>query len=91
MLITATSVAAVGVLVPGLARWIEWLWNKLAFALGYVNGRILLTLVFFIVVTPVAYVMKLAGKGNLILKGGRKTYFTDRNHLYTSEDLENPW
>ena len=52
-------------------------WMAFANALGWVNTRILLVLVFFVVITPVAVVMRLFGKDLLSqrLEPGTETYW----------------
>ena len=67
------------------------LWMKIAEAMGYVSGKILLSIVFIIVVIPLSFFAKLRGKINMKLKPGGDSYFTTRNHLFIKKDLENPW
>lgn len=52
-------------------------WMKFAYALGWVNTRILLTLFFFLIITPVAVAMRLLGKDILSqrLDPGAETYW----------------
>jgi len=55
-------------------------WTLLAHALGWVNTRILLALVFFVVLAPVALVMRLFGKDPLERRRDRRrpTYWRTR-------------
>jgi hypothetical protein len=79
-------------LIPAAARGIEWAWMKLAFALGWVNSRILLSVIYFVFLLPIAWISRLFTKDPLALRS-RKTssLFVTRNHLYTKKDLENIW
>ncbi|MES2794492.1 MAG: SxtJ family membrane protein [Bacteroidota bacterium] len=71
---------------------IAWAWSKIGLALGYINGNILLSIIFFIILTPIALAMRyLAGKDNLVLKKPKQSVFTIRNHQYEAKDLENVW
>lgn len=71
---------------------IAWLWGKVGMALGYINGNILLSIIFFIILTPIALIMRyLAGKDNLLLRAPKETVFTTRNQKYEAKDLENVW
>lgn len=71
---------------------IAWAWSKIGLALGYINGNILLSIIFFIILTPIALVMRfLAGKDNLLLKKPKDSVFTIRNYKYEAKDLENVW
>ena len=70
------------------ARWcgraalapVERGWSLLAHALGWVNTRILLALVFFVVLAPVALVMRAFGKDPLERRRDRRrpTYWRTR-------------
>ncbi len=71
---------------------IAWAWGKIGMALGYINGNILLSIIFFLLLTPIALVMRfLAGKDNLTLRIPKDTVFTTRNQKYEAKDLENVW
>lgn len=79
-------------MIPPVARAIEWGWLKLALALGWINSRILLTVIYFVFLMPVAWVAKLFTKDPLMLKKkDASTLYVTRNHQYTKEDLENIW
>jgi Saxitoxin biosynthesis operon protein SxtJ len=71
---------------------IIWAWNRLASFLGYLNGTILLSAVYYLVLCPIAYFYRLRHPDALQLKKkSTGTYFTTRNHTYTAKDLENMW
>lgn len=71
---------------------IIWLWDKIAHILGWINTRVLLSLVFFLFLTPIALLRKLFSKKDpLKLKNTQTSTFVDRNHTYVSKDLENIW
>jgi len=73
-----------------LAEKIAMLWLKLAGVLGVINGKILLSIVFFIFLTPIAFLNKLFAKNMLqIKKEDRNSVFIERNVMYKKEDLEN--
>jgi len=48
-----------GLFVPPLAKFFHVWWMRLAFALGYVNSRILLTVIYFLVFLPYGLVSRL--------------------------------
>lgn len=93
LLYVGTSVGALTLLWPALAQWISWGWYKLAEGLGYVNSRILLTLVFFGFLLPVAVLYRFFNRDMLALKSGRtdKSLYKERNHTYSADDLKNVW
>ncbi len=45
-----------------LFRTLYGIWMKFAHALGWVNTRIILTIVYFLAITPVALFFRIAGK-----------------------------
>lgn len=57
--------AGTGLLLPGLLRPVYYLWMKLGHALGWINTRIILGLVFFVMFAPVALVLRVFGKDPL--------------------------
>lgn len=54
-----------GLLAPTLLKWPAALWWKLAMVLGYVNARVILTLAFVIVLTPIGLLWRLIGNDPL--------------------------
>ncbi len=50
-------------------------WMRLASALGYVNSRVLLALMFYVVMTPYGLVMRAFGRDPLSRRGSRKTTY----------------
>ena len=54
-----------GAIVPKLLTPVYWIWMKLALLLGWVNTRLLLGIIFFVIITPMAVVMKVFGRDAL--------------------------
>lgn len=84
-------VGLIGLFSPTLGKMVHWGWMQFAKALGFVNSRILLGLVFFVILFPLSLLYRLTNKDHLNLKPGKASYFKERNHLFTKKDLENPW
>lgn len=93
LLYVALGVGALTLLLPALARWVSFGWFKLAEGLGYINSRILLSLVFFAFLFPIALLYRLSNRNPLALRHGRRatSLFTERNHTYSAKDLDNIW
>lgn len=88
----AMGIGVVSIFIPAAARAIEWVWFKIALGLGWVNSRILLSIIYFIFLMPLAWLSRLFTKDPLALKKKtRETLFVTRDHLYTGKDLENIW
>jgi hypothetical protein len=65
---------------------------KFAYILGTVNSKIILTLIFFLFLTPIAFLYRTV-KGDFmkLRKGGSSSYWTEKNHQYEPKDMENVW
>ena len=64
-----------GILKPSLLFYPYEVWMKLGLALGWINSRIILGLVFLIILQPIALVMKIFGYDPLrSKKSNKKTY-----------------
>jgi hypothetical protein len=50
---------------PRLLKWPSALWWKLALVLGYINARIILTVIFLLVLTPTSLMWRLIGRDPL--------------------------
>jgi|SRR5690606_37757089 hypothetical protein len=88
----ATIIGAVSIFIPAIAGAIEWLWFKIALVLGWINSRILLSVIYFLFLLPIAWISRLFRKDPLALRRtNRLTLYTTRDHLYTKKDLENIW
>jgi hypothetical protein len=57
--IIAISLAGFALFLPKSLDPVYRIWMKIGLALGWVNSRIVLSIVFFIILTPMALIMKL--------------------------------
>jgi hypothetical protein len=93
LIIIAVIIAGIGIFSDSLSAKITWFWLKIAQILGNINGKILLSLIFFVFLTPIAFLMKLLSKNASFMldKSKVSSLFTERNHTYVAKDLENIW
>ena len=94
MIWIAAGVSVLSLMFDFVLKGINWLWWKIAHILGYINARILLSLVFFVFLMPVAFLQRLFTGDKLQLKrknGEDKRYYVERNYAYSKKDLENVW
>jgi hypothetical protein len=69
-------------------------WFGLSKILGAVMSKVVLTVIYLVVLLPVAFGRRLLGKDPLLLKKFKKSnesVMRSRNHQYTSSDLEKPF
>ena len=93
-LVGAIAVHVVNMIVPQVYRPIAVVWFGLSNLLGTIVSKILLVIVFFGVVTPIAVLRRLFGKDSLKLrafKTGQDSVMLERNHVFVSTDLERPY
>lgn len=90
-LLIALLVGLLSALSNTVLQGITWLWFKISEILGWINARILLSIVFFLFLFPMALLMRAFGKPGMALKNKKSSYYSDRNHKYVAEDLENTW
>lgn len=82
------------ILRPQVYRPLVGPWRKLGEALGAVASRIVLTLLFFLVVTPVGLLRRMAGADPMQLRQWRRgsaSAMHRRDHRFCPEDLEKPY
>ncbi len=87
----ACGVGLISALISPIATYVNWFWMKLALVLGWVNTRILLGVIFFVFLFPIATLARFFVKDPLRLKKTSASYYFTRNHYYVKNDLKNPW
>jgi hypothetical protein len=91
-MLTPIGVCFIGFLIGPVGDFTHIIWMQLAKLLGYINSRILLSVIFFLFLTPIALLMRLFGKTQFVKKAGaQQSLFVTRNHLYNRPDLQNPF
>ena len=76
---TALLLIVVALAAPRAARLFHAAWMRLAVALGYVNSRVLLTLMYYGVFAPYGLASRLAGRDPLRRRSGRgESYWVER-------------
>lgn len=68
-------------------KWIYVPWMLLAEGLGWINGRLIMGIMFFLIITPMGLVARLTGKDLLKLKFDKKikSYKSKSQESHTSE------
>ena len=84
---TAFALGAALWLLPRIARPFYLAWYALGCALGFIVGNTVATAVYFLIVTPVALLLRLAGRDPLErrIEPGRASYWRDAEK---SDDAE---
>jgi hypothetical protein len=90
-LIVSFIISGIGLFSKYLSGKVAQAWLKFALVLGTINGKIILSLIFFLILTPMALIRRLFTKPVVKLKKEEVTMYTLRNHTYTGADIENVW
>ena len=72
------ALVAAALVAPGALRTPNRVWTAFAHALGWINTRVLLTLFFFLVLTPVGVVLRLLGRSPLAPERATTTWSPSR-------------
>ncbi|MGD2087381.1 MAG: hypothetical protein PVH61_14450 [Candidatus Aminicenantes bacterium] len=90
----AAAALVVNMILPGIYKPFAVLWFGAATFLGTIISKVLLTIVYIVLVVPVGLIRRLMGKDSLQLKKFKKdgaSVFRERDHLFQSTDIENPY
>ena len=92
LLYAAGIVGLVSIFLPIVGDFIVKIWFKIAEGLGWFNSRVILTVVFYVFLWPIATLYRLTTKNPMNVKrSDSNTVYAERNHTYTPKDLEQIW
>ena len=88
----AIAVGIVGLISPKAANIINVIWLRLATLLSLIVPNILLTIVFYFLLFPIAVLARVfRKKDSLNLKNNRASLFEVVNRKFDKKSFENPW
>jgi hypothetical protein len=91
-LYVALVVGILGAVSSYLAEKIDWIWTKLGWVLSFIVPNIIMTVVFYVVLTPTAFLSRVFGKSDpMDLKNSQSTLFKEKNTTFSKESFEKPW
>ena len=94
LIYAAMAFLLVGMIWSAAMRPLAFLWFGLSNVLGKIMSSVLLSVVYLVIVLPVAALRRLMGKDSLRLRqwrSGSESCFIVREHSYTAEDLKHPY
>jgi hypothetical protein len=90
LLFISVLVGASGLFIPFLRKWIHMAWMQLAHIMGWVMSKVILGLVFYLFLTPIALLKKVfsrkGSKSDLI-----KSNWHHRKQWFTLQELKKIW
>ena len=85
-------IGLVGVISDSVSLIIDKIWFKISYILGLIVPNILLGLIFYIILFPIALLSRIFGnKDALNLKNNTNTLFINKNSIFKSKSFEQPW
>jgi hypothetical protein len=90
--IAAAIFASTGLILPAILKPIYILWMKIGHVLGWINTRIILGLVFFVMFAPLALLFRLFGRDPMQRKlEDEATSYRRPSHHLPRERMEKPF
>ena len=94
LIYAAMLLLLIGMVVPVSMKPLAWIWFGFSRLLGQLMSRVLLGIVYGLLVLPIGLIRRLLGKDSLRLKLWKQSdssCFVERTHVFTAEDLKNPY
>ena len=92
LLYAAGIVGVLCVFVPIFGDLLVKVWFKIAEGLGWFNSRVILTIMFYVFLWPIATLYRLSTKNPMgVKRPTSNSVYVERNHTYVPKDIENIW
>ena len=84
--------SGLGVFSSKTSLFLEKIWFKISFILSQFIPNILLSIIFFLILTPIAYLSKLfSAKSDFNLKNDQLSMFVKKNKKFNKDSFERAW
>ena len=91
LFLIAIVLGGVGLFIKPLANLIHIGWMKFSELIGAVTSKILLSVIFYLFISPIAFIFRLYNKNALQLTNDKDSTFHERRHVYVKKDFERIW
>lgn len=84
----------INMIIPQIYKPVAKLWLGLSTLLGTVMSKILLTILFYTIVTPIGFLRRITGNDTLQVRKWQKdktSVFQVRDHTYQKGDIDKPY
>lgn len=89
LLYISVAISVLSVLFEKFAEGFNYVWLKITKVIAFIINNTLLSIVFFLFLTPISWLKKAFKSKSKI--SDNESFFIDRNYLYKSEDLKKTW
>ncbi len=89
----AIGLLIINIFIPSLALFIATYWTKFGKVMGNIMSKVILTLAFYVGMTPLAFLYRIFNKSLVDYFKNRKkdTFYKDVTIQYTRETFKNLW
>jgi len=92
ILFVAFAIGILSILSEWISKKIEWVWFQLTKLLSMIVPNILLGAIFYLFLTPIAFLANIFTKSDpLLIKRPIDTAYKVVNKQFKAADLKNPW
>lgn len=92
LFLVAFIIGVLGIFFPYVAIKIDWFWMKLSWVLSKIMPNILLTVFFYLFLTPIAFLSRIFGEKNVMtIKNTKESMFKEVNKTFPVSSFEKPW
>ena len=92
ILFGAITISGIGIFSVKISKLIEKFWYKLSYILSQIIPNILLSLIYYVFLTPLSLLMKLfKGKSEYTLFNKKASIFIEKNKSFTKESFKRAW
>lgn len=83
--------SGIGIFSRKITILIEKIWFKISFALSQVIPNILLILIFFLILTPIAFLSKIFNSKTNFNSNNKSTTFLSQKKIFNKKSFERAW
>lgn len=88
LILAALILLVIGMVWSWLAEKISWLWLKFSEGLGWLNSRIILSIIFFLFLSFFGLLFRIFNKNSPFKKTAGDSNYAERDHAYEAKDFE---
>ena len=88
LLIFSVTLCFLGIAIPFILKPIYWVWMIFATILGWIMTRVILSLLFYIIITPIGLILRFFGKQFLELRWdkSKESYWNFRTNEHLRKE-----
>lgn len=85
-------IGALSLISDKIGLFVHFIWMKIAWLLSFIVPNILMSIIFYLFLSPIALLSRLFGpKNQLNIKNISPSLFKDKGQAFTKEMFEKPW